>query len=118
MKILNILAVFLLAATVHGYAQVSDRDLQANPSFLGEPAKNINEASFQGAQIIKSSLKGKTFSIPKTWRLVNVVPLISSQAGAGEYILFFQDSSGAVNTIGVQTDGSVSGNNALHIPSY
>lgn len=118
MKVLNILVASLLGVTVHGYAQVSDRNLQSNPSFLGEPAKLVNEASFQGAQVIKSSLKGKTFSIPKTWRLVDVVPAIASQAVAGEYVLFFQDSGGAVHTIGLQTDGSVSGNNVMHIPSY
>ncbi len=118
MKTLTTIVVLLLFITVNASAQVSDRDLQANPSFLAEPARMVNQANYQGAQIIKSSLKGKNFSIPKTWRLVNAVPSIAGSPGGGEYVLFFQDAVGAVHTIGVQTDGSVSGNNVMHIPSY
>ncbi len=118
MKNLTTIVALLLVITLNASAQVSDRDLQANPSFLAEPARMINQANYQGAQIVKSSLKGKNFSIPKTWRLVAAVPSIASSPGGGEYVLFFQDAGGAVHTVGVQADGSVSGNNVMHIPSY
>ena len=35
-----------------------------------------------------------------------------------EYVLFFQDSTAAVHSFGIQSDGLLSGNNLIYIPAH
>lgn len=99
-------------------AQVTESDLKSPRSFVGEPARIANDLSLQSNQLVKKALNGKDFSIPKTWRLVSVVPGISRSSGSSEYVLFFQDSGGSVHSLGINMDGSITGNNIIQIPSY
>jgi hypothetical protein len=99
------------------YAQSTKGQLKSNEAYLTEITRNINSASFQGNQIIKKSLKSEPFSIPEDWRLVSVINLPSKNNSSPEYVLFFQDSNAAVHSLGVQSDGLLSGNNLIYIPA-
>lgn len=112
--LLGLIAI-LLAPTV--YAQSTVKGLTAADSYIAEPAKLVNQADAQGHALLKKAFKTETFKIPKNWRLVSVLPETKSNATGQDYILFFQDSQGAVHSVGVQMSGAVSGKNLLYIPA-
>lgn len=105
----------LLSTSVH--AQSTVKGLTAADSYIPEPAKLVNQADAQGHALLKKAFKTETFKIPKNWRLVSVLPETKSNATGQDYILFFQDSQGAVHSVGVQMSGAVSGKNLLYIPA-
>jgi hypothetical protein len=115
MNNLIIILSFLFINIAH--AQSTKGQLKFNESYLTENARNINSATFQGNKIIKKNIKGESFSIPNDWRLVSVVNSSSKNTTSSEYVLFFQDSNAAVHSLGIQSDGLVSGNNLIYIPA-
>lgn len=105
----------LLSTTAH--AQSTVKGLTAADSYIPEPAKLVNKADAQGHALLKKAFKTDTFKVPKNWRLVSVVPEAKLSSGGQDYIMFFQDSQGAVHSLGVQMSGAVSGKNLLYIPA-
>lgn len=99
------------------HAQSTKGQLKSNEAYLTEITRSINSASFQGNQIIRKSLKNEPFSIPVDWRLVSVINSPSNNNSSPEYVLFFQDSNAAVHSLGILSDGLLSGNNLIYIPS-
>lgn len=118
MKLKTVGAMMLSLATTHSsLGQQIVRTVKPVEVFIAEPSRITNEAAFQSNLIIKKSLNGQPFSIPKTWRLVSAVPDTHNSPQSREYILFFQDTKGAVHTIGLQMSGSVTGSNVITIPA-
>lgn len=99
------------------HAQHGQLQLKPNEAFLTEQTRIVNSATYQGNQLIRKSLNGEAFIIPKDWRLVSAVPDESKGKGTIEFVLFFQDSKSAVHSIGIQKNGSLSGNNFIFIPA-
>lgn len=98
-------------------AQQNQLTLKSNDAYLTEQSRIINSTNFQANQIIKKTLKGESFKIPKDWRLVSVIQDDSKGNSKNEYVLFFQDSKSAVHSIGIQNNGLLSGNNFIYLPA-
>lgn len=115
----NRLSALLLCLLNAGFAfgEQNARAVKPIESFIAEPSRVTNSATFQGAQLVRKSLNGETFSIPKSWRLVSVVSDTHGSPQSREYVLFFQDTKGAVHTLGLQMSGSISGSNLITIPA-
>jgi hypothetical protein len=111
----SILIIFISSSLV--YAQTVKGPLKSNEAYLTEISRSINDSSYQSSQIIRKNWKGEGFSIPHDWRLVSVVNLSPKNNTSNEFVLFFQDSNSAIHSLGVQSDGSLSGNNLIHIPA-
>lgn len=112
---LFILIIFISSSLVH--AQTVKGQLKSNEAYLTEISRTINDSSYQSSQIIRKSGKGEGFSIPHDWRLVSVVNLLPKNNTNIEFVLFFQDSNAAIHSLGVQSNGSLSGNNLIYIPA-
>ena len=118
MKIhLHIYGVIAILLSNTALAQSTVKGLTAADSYIPEPAKLVNQADAQGNALLRKAFKTDTFKVPKNWRLVSVVPEAKLSSGGQDYILFFQDSQGAVHSVGVQMSGAVSGKNLLYIPA-
>jgi len=113
-KAISICIIFLSNLSI---AQYSVTTLKSNEVFLTEQSRIINSTNFQTYQIIKKTLKGEPIKIPKDWRLVSVIPDDDKGNRKNDYVLFFQDSTSAVHSIGVQNNGLLSGNNMIYIPA-
>jgi hypothetical protein len=109
------LGVALLPQLSH--AQHGQIPLKSNEVFLTEQSRIVNSATYQGNQLIRKSLKGDSFTIPKDWKLISVIKDEAKSDSRSEFILFFQDSKSAVHSIGVQNNGYLSGNNLIFIPA-
>jgi hypothetical protein len=96
-------------------AQTIGRSLESIDIYISEPATISNSVNKQGADIIRKSLKGEYFTIPKDWRLVSVVPDKTGPSKGQEYVLFFQDAKGDVHSLGMNMSGALSGTNMIHI---
>jgi hypothetical protein len=96
-------------------AQTSQRALESIEAYVSEPAKVTNSVNKQGADIIRKSLKGERFTIPKDWRLVSVVADKANSSRDQDFVLFFQSGNGDVHSFGVSMSGALSGGNMIHI---
>ena len=96
-------------------AQTDQRTLESIETYISEPAIVTNSVNKQGAEIIRRSLKGDRFTIPKDWRLVSVVVDKVSASRDQDFILFFQSGNGDVHSLGVSMSGALSGGNMIHI---
>jgi hypothetical protein len=111
------LAFGLTVLTLVAHAQPVAGPLKSNDAYVSEPTRTVNAAIFQSHQLIKKSLKGESFTIPKDWRLVSVVPDNAKSAAGTEFVLFFQDAQSAVHSVGIQANGALSGHNLITIPA-
>jgi hypothetical protein len=84
-----------------------DRELRASEAFVTPISRTVNAASVAAAAAAREALQGQVTSIPSSWRLVSVLP-----KGSG-YVMFFQDTDGSVRSLGLDTNGAVSGADAL-----
>ena len=112
----NSLAIFFLLSCL-SEAQQNRSTLKSNEVFLTEPSRMVNSLSYQTNQEIRKGLKGESFKIAKDWRLVSVTQVNSKTHSESEFILFFQDAKSAVHTVGIQSNGMLSGNNLFFIPA-
>lgn len=99
------------------YAQSPQTSIKGIEAFITEQTRIVNSSNLQSNQILRKALKGEQFSIPRDWRLVSVVPDVNKSNGNTEYLLFFQDSKSAVHSLGIQSNGFVSGGNFTLIPA-
>ena len=86
-------------------------------SYITPPGKVINEVAYQGAQLTIKALDGTPMTIPRTWRLVTALPIHQQLGKDSKYILFFQDSNNNVFTLGLSSDGQISGEGAFVLPT-
>jgi hypothetical protein len=110
-----ILIIVLTFPIFNAQAQTVNRALESIDTYIAEPAKITNSVNKQGADIIRKSLKGEHFTIPKDWRLVSVVSDKTGESKGQDYVLFFQDTKGDIHSLGMNMSGALSGTNMIHI---
>lgn len=109
--IFRILFLFFLQTSLI-YARQVESSLKSNQVYISPISQQINQTIINSNKVIKNSLQGETITIPNSWRLINVIP-----NKKGDYVLFFQDINGDINSFGMKSDGSISGEDVIFIPS-
>ena len=112
-KLQFVLAFLLVALPVNGNAQQTE--LQSQEVYVGTPARISNNANVAGYKEVRKSVMGNTFAIPRSWKLVSAVPS-SENVTSKQFVLFFQEPSGAVHSMEIDLDGSVTGKGILSLP--
>ena len=95
--------LFLFPSVVAWAGEIKD-EIKFSEVYIAPIAKSSNQVTHVGNQQVRAAVGGTQVSIPAGWRLISVIP-----KGQSSYVLFFQDQSYGVHTIGLETSGSLSG---------
>ena len=100
-------AKWLVAADV-------EKELKFKEAYSSPVAQTLNEAGYQSSVQIRESMRGSKASIPNTWKLISAV----LKQNGSSYILFFQDDKSNVHTLDIDSNGAITGADAIDIPSH
>jgi hypothetical protein len=122
--LLSLVAATPLAMTAQAGEYLPDQ-IGLRPLRLAPIERVVNEQMLAAHAALAGMLGAGEVAIPRSWRLVNAVPLPQGApapagrgSGSATLLLVFQDAaSGAVHALAVTGDGFVSGGQGFTVPA-